>query len=120
LEAAVQSAHIVRRQTGRADWVSIVRLYDVLATLTGSPVVAINRAVGMAETTGAADGLARLDLLADDPRLLDYQPYWAARAGLLARTSAKEQAAAAYRRAIGLEPNSAVRRFLQGRLSALD
>lgn len=119
LEAAVQSAHVVRRRTGRADWAAIVRLYDVLAAMTGSPVVAINRAVAIAETGGAAEGLAELDRLVDDPRLADYQPYWAARAGLLARSGLAEQAAAAYRRAIGLETDPAVRRFLQGRLSML-
>jgi RNA polymerase sigma-70 factor, ECF subfamily len=118
LEAAVQSAHGVRRQTGRTDWAAIVRLYDALETLTGSPVVAINRAVAVAEIDGADAGLAALDRLADDPRLADYQPYWAARAGLLARTESAVEAAAAYRRAIGLEADPAVRRFLQFRLSA--
>jgi RNA polymerase sigma-70 factor (ECF subfamily) len=119
LEAAVQSAHVVRRRTGRSDWVAIARLYDALETLTGSPVVAINRAVALAEATGAIAGLAALDRLADDPRLADYQPYWAARAGLLARTGATDLAKAAYRRAIGMESDPAVRRFLQGRLSEL-
>ncbi|WP_158922093.1 RNA polymerase sigma factor [Acidisphaera sp. S103] len=119
LEAAVQSAHGVRRQTGRTDWAAIVQLYDALETLTGSPVVTINRSVAVAEVKGAAAGLAELDRLADDPRLADYQPYWAARAGLLARMGSAASAAAAYRRAIGLEADPAVRRFLQGRLSAL-
>ncbi len=119
LEAAVQSAHVVRRRTGRSDWAVIVRLYDALALLTSSPVVAINRAVAVAETAGAAAGLADLDALAGDPRLADYQPYWAARAGLLARTGAVSEAQAAYRRAIGLEPDPAVRRFLDGRLTLL-
>jgi RNA polymerase sigma-70 factor (ECF subfamily) len=116
LEAAVQSAHVVRRRTGRTDWAAIVRLYDALVTLTGSPVVAINRAVAVAEAAGAAEGLAHLDLLAGDPRLANYQPYWAARGGLLARTGQAAEAAAAYRRAIGLEADPAVRRFLQARL----
>jgi RNA polymerase sigma-70 factor (ECF subfamily) len=119
LEAAVQSAHVVRRRTGRADWGAIAQLYDALAALTGSPVVAINRAVAIAETLGAAAGLAALDALAGDTRLADYQPYWAARAGLLARSGAIEAADAAYRRAIGLEAEPAVRRFLQQRCEAL-
>jgi RNA polymerase sigma-70 factor (ECF subfamily) len=120
LEAAVQSAHVVRRRTGRTDWAAIVGLYDALATLTASPVVAINRAIALAEATGAAAGLAQLDLLADDPRLAGYQPYWAARAGLLARTGAADQARTAYRRAIGLEADPAVRRFLARQLAGLD
>jgi RNA polymerase sigma-70 factor (ECF subfamily) len=119
LEAAVQSAHGARRQCGRTDWAAIVQLYDALEALTGSPVVTINRAVAVAEIEGAASGLAALDRLADDRRLADYQPYWAARAGLLARLGAAADAAAAYRRAIGLEADPAVRRFLQGRLSGL-
>jgi len=75
LEAALQSAHVIRRRNGRADWPAIVQLYDALAALTGSPLVEINRAVAVAETRGAAAGLAVLDAVADDPRLADYQPY---------------------------------------------
>jgi RNA polymerase sigma-70 factor, ECF subfamily len=119
LEAAVQSAHVIRRRTGRSDWPAIVRLYDALAALTGSPVVAINRAVALAETSGAATALRQLDALADDPRLVTYQPYWAARAVLLAGAAMTVEAKAAYQRAIGLEPDPAVRRFLSARLTAL-
>jgi RNA polymerase sigma-70 factor (ECF subfamily) len=119
LEAAVQSAHVVRRRTGRPDWAAIERLYDALSALTGSPVVAINRAIAVAETRGVAAGLAALDTLADDARLAEYQPYWAARAGLLARTGAVEEADRAYELAIGLESDPAVRSFLQERRAAL-
>jgi RNA polymerase sigma-70 factor, ECF subfamily len=119
LEAAVQSAHVVRRRTGRPDWAAIERLYEALSALTGSPVVAINRAIALAETQGASAGLAALDALADDARLVDYQPYWAARAGLLARTGAVDEADRAYELAIGLEPDPAVRDFLQARRAAL-
>jgi RNA polymerase sigma-70 factor (ECF subfamily) len=119
LEAAVQSAHAVRRLTGRADWEAIVRLYDALVTLTDSPVVALNRAVALAEADGAPAGLAALDALADDPRLAQYQPYWAARATLLARTGAAIAADQAYTQAIGLEADPAVRRFLEQRRAAL-
>jgi RNA polymerase sigma-70 factor (ECF subfamily) len=119
LEAAVQSAHVVRRRTGRADWPAIERLYEALASMTESPVVAINQAVAVAETRGAEAGLAVLDALQDDPRLADYQPYWAARAVLLGRTGAMEAADQAYARAIGLEADPAVRRFLQQRRQEL-
>ncbi len=115
LEAAVQSAHVVRRHTGRTDWAAIERLYDALSAITDSPVVAINQAIAVAETRGPAAGLAALDALADDTRLADYQPYWAARAGLLARTDRLDAADQAYQRAIGLESDPAVRRFLQQR-----
>jgi len=119
LEAAVQSAHVVRRQTGTADWAAIEQLYDALAAITGSPVVAINRAIAVAETRGPIAGLAALDVLGDDPRLADYQPYWAARAGLLARAGEVGPASEAYERAIGLEADPAVRRFLQQRRADL-
>jgi RNA polymerase sigma-70 factor (ECF subfamily) len=119
IEAAVQSAHVVRRLTGSADWAAIEKLYDALLALTGSPVVAINRAVAIAETQGPAAGLAQLDALADDTRLSEYQPYWAARAGLLARIGDAAEAASAYDRAIGLESDPAVRRFLQTRREVL-
>src|SRR6516164_4899695 len=119
LEAAVQSAHVVRRRTGRSDWAAIERLYDALSAITGSPVVAINRAIAVAETHRAAAGLAALDQVADDGRLAEYQPYWAARAGLLARADDVAAADAAYQRAIGLESDPAVRRFLQQRSEQL-
>jgi RNA polymerase sigma-70 factor (ECF subfamily) len=115
LEAAVQSAHAARRAAGRTEWRAIVVLYDALAAITGSPVVAMNRAVAVAESEGAEAGLAALDGAAVDARLADYQPYWAARAGLLARIGNAAAAAQAYQRAIGLEADPAVRRFLQRR-----
>ncbi len=104
--------------TGEADWHAIERLYEALATLTGSPVVTINRAVALAETRGPEAGLALLDTVAGDPRVAQYQPYWAARAGLLARAGPGPEAADAYRRAIGLEPDPAVRSFLLRKLDA--
>jgi len=119
LEAAVQSAHAVRRRTGRTDWAAIAQLYDALWQLTASPVVALNRAIALAETESPAAGLAALAALGDDPRLKEYQPYWAARAGLLARKGDIAAAEDAYVMAIGLESDPAVRRFLQRRRAAL-
>ncbi|WP_421915204.1 RNA polymerase sigma factor [Mesorhizobium sp.] len=119
LEAAVQSAHAARRLTGRTDWAAIRALYDALLLIAGSPVVAINRAVAIAEAEGAVAGLAALYVLGDDKRLNEYQPYWAARAGLLARLGNVAEAIDAYDRAIGLERDPAVRRFLQGKRGAL-
>jgi RNA polymerase sigma-70 factor (ECF subfamily) len=119
LEAAVQSAHSVRRHGGRADWAAIAGLYEALHALTGSPVAALNRAVAVAEAAGAAAGLELLDALCGDARLRDYQPYWAARAELLARCGRVEQAGEAYRLAVGLERDEAVRRFLHKRWEAL-
>ncbi|RJF87045.1 RNA polymerase subunit sigma-70 [Oleomonas cavernae] len=120
LEAAVQSAHVVRRHTGRADWAAIVRLYGALLALTESPVVAINQAIAIAELDGPRAGLAALDAVTGDVRLAQYQPYWAARAELLARSGATAAADDAYGRAIGLEADPAVRRFLQHRRDQLN
>ncbi|MBB6409829.1 RNA polymerase sigma factor [Mesorhizobium sangaii] len=119
LEAAVQSVHAARRLTGLTDWAAIRNFYDALSVIAGSPVVAINRAVAIAEAEGAVAGLAAIYVLGDDKRLNDYQPYWAARAGLLARLGQVPQAIDAYDRAIGLERDPAVRRFLQGKRAAL-
>ena len=64
LEAAVQCVHAARRTAGRTDWHAILELYDGLLALTGSPVVAVNRAVALGETAWPAAGLAALDELA--------------------------------------------------------
>ena len=119
LEGALQSAHVHRRRTGRANWAEVTRLYDALFALTGSPVVAINRALAIAETHGANTALEALPDAAADARLAQYQPYWAARAELLARAGAHGEARGAYEIAIGLERDPAVRRFLQRRRSSL-
>jgi RNA polymerase sigma-70 factor (ECF subfamily) len=119
LEAALQSAHVHRCRTGRANWADVVELYDALLALVGSPVVAINRALAIAELQGADAALEALREVEADERLTEYQPYWAARAQLLARTGAHGQARCAYDVAIGLERDPAVRRFLQRSQSAV-
>ena len=119
IEAAIQSAHVVRRSQGQADWKAIVDLYGILASMVPSPVVALNRAVALAQAGHPDDALAVLDDLADDPRLADYQPYWAARAEILVRVGKKPEAEIAYERAIGLEHDPSVRAFLQGKRMVL-
>jgi RNA polymerase sigma-70 factor (ECF subfamily) len=120
LESALQSAHVYRRRTGHANWAEVVQLYDGLSALTGgSPVVAINRALAIAETDGAAAALNAMPDVAADVRLTEYQPYWAARAELLVKTGAYSEARRAYEIAIGLERDPAVRSFLQRRQLAL-
>ena len=119
LEAALQSAHVERRRTGRTDWTPEVQLYDALHALTGSPVVALNRALAMAERDGPHAALAIIDALSADKRLANYQPYWAARADLLARIGEREQAHHAYEMAIGLTRDAAARSFLQMRQAAV-
>ena len=120
LEAALQSAHVDHRRSGRADWRAVVRLYDALFELTRSPVVAINRTLAVAELHGPNAALKALPDSASDGRLLEYQPYWAARAELLTRAARYAEAREAYELAIGLERDPAVRGFLQRRQQALD
>ena len=119
LEAAVQSAHVDRCMTGRENWADVVELYDGLYALAGSPVVAINRALAIAEAFGAEAGLDAMPEAGGDVRLGEYQPYWATRAELLSRIGAHAEARKAYEIAIGLERDAAVRRFLEKRRSAL-
>ena len=120
LEGALQSAHVSRRHTGRANWEEVVQLYDALMSLYGSPVVAVNRALAIAEVYGPGAALDAIEEVAADVRLAEYQPYWAARAELLAKTGAHCEARHAYEIAIGLERDASVRRFLQQRQARLD
>ena len=119
IEGALQSAHVHRCRTGRANWTEVVQLYDALFAMTASPVFAINRALAVAEIEGPGAALRAIEEVAGDPRLAEYQPYWAARAELLAKSGAIDEARTAYQMAIGLERDPAVRRFLQRRQSLL-
>ena len=121
LEAAIQSAHTARRLTGVANWPIVVKLYDHLLALTNSPVVVLNRAVAVAEVEGAAAALnGAMAALASDKRMLGYQPYWAARGHLLARTGHATEALEAFTVAIGLTTDDAVRAYLQRQASGLE
>jgi RNA polymerase sigma-70 factor, ECF subfamily len=119
LEAAVQSVHTARRLTGRTDWQAIAALYDALFALTGSPVVAINRAAAVAHARGAAAGLALLEEVGAEGGLDGFEPYWVARADLCARLGQIGEARKAYSLAIGLQSDPAARAFLIERLAAL-
>jgi len=119
LEAALQSAHVHRRLTGHKNWAEVVQLYDALASITDSPVVLINRALAIAELDGPQAAREALQEIAADPRIMQYQPYWAARAELLSKAGAYDEAREAYDMAIGLEHEPAVRTFLQRRQAVL-
>lgn len=112
IEAAIQSAHVARRVTGRPNWDSVVALYDVLLGLTHSPVALLNRAAALAETEGPDAALASLEPIAGDRRMAGYQPWWATRGHLCARAGRKEEAFEALTLAIGLSTDEAVRHYL--------
>ena len=119
IEAAIQSAHVARRRGSPATWPAIVALYTHLEALTGSPVVSLNRAVALAEIHGPETALVILDGLADDKRMADYQPYWAARGHLLARAGRRSDAYGALTLAMGLSTDDAVRSYLLAQRAAL-
>jgi len=95
------------------------QFYDALSALTDSPVVAINRALAIAELHGPQAAVAAMNEIVADDRLTQYQPYWAARAEVLSKSGAHGEAHQAYEMAIGLEREPTVRAFLQKRLAAL-
>jgi len=92
-----------------------VQLYDQLSVLAPSPVVALNRAVAVAELDGPEVALAAVEALDLDA----YQPYHAVRAEMFRRLGRTDDAAAAYRRAAELSANPVEREFLERRLAAL-
>lgn len=119
IEAAIQSAHVTRRLTGKSNWRAVVALYDHLLSFTRSPVVILNRAVARGELDGPWAALEDLAPLEADKRLVSYQPYWAARGHLLARAGNTAAAVEALTVAIGLTTDDAVKGYLKLRLSSL-
>ena len=118
VQAAIAAVHADAATAEATDWSQVVALYDQLDALRPNAVVALNRAIAIAELHGPADGLAALELL-DSARLADYQPYHAARADLLARAGQRDAARTAYDRAIELSVNPAERRFLEQQRGAV-
>ena len=113
IQAAIAALHVQAPDFDSTDWPQIAALYDVLAKLDPSPVVAVNRAVAVGLADGPDAGLAILEAAAADPRLARYQPLHAARAELLHRVGDAAGADAAYERAIALTSNEAQRAALQ-------
>jgi RNA polymerase sigma-70 factor (ECF subfamily) len=117
LQAAIAALHAQAASPEQTDWPRIAALYAELLTVVPSPVVALNHAVAVAMAKTPADGLALIDRIDGLER---YHLLHAARADLLRRLDRPEEAAIAYRCAHELATNPADRRFLAGRLLALD
>jgi RNA polymerase sigma factor (sigma-70 family) len=115
VQAAILAAHVQAPSWSATPWPQIVALYDLLHRLEPTPVVALNRALALAERDGAAAGLEALDPLA--PRLDGYHLFHAARGELLRRLGRSDDARAADRRALELTDNPAERRLLEQRLA---
>ncbi|GAA1936838.1 RNA polymerase sigma factor [Kitasatospora viridis] len=103
--AAINAVHTSARRAGDTDWSQVIALYDQLARLDRSPIVALNRAVAVAELDGPGVALAAVDRL--DPELAGYHAYHATRADLLRRLNRRQESRAAYERAIELAGNAA-------------
>ncbi len=114
-EAAIAAVHSAARRAADTDWAQILALYDQLTVVAPSPVVALNRAVALAEVVGAAVALTEVDRL----DLVGYHVYHVVRADLLARLGRGGEAVEAYRMAVALTDNAAERAFLTARATAL-
>ena len=116
VQAAVAALHDEAADAASTDWPQIVALYDVLMTLTPSPVVALNRAVAVAMTEGPEAGLELLNAIADHPALRRYHPFAMAKADLLHRLGRFDEAAQHYRRALDCARTAPEKRLLRRRL----
>ena len=111
LEAAIQSVHADRAQTGRTDWAALVVLYEHLVRLAPTLGARVAQAATVAEAHGPGAGLTLLDAI-DRGSVATYQPFWAVSAHLLRQSGNYAAAAEAYDRAIGLTEDPAARQFL--------
>lgn len=117
LEAAISAEHCKAARPEDTDWQQIVRYYTLLQQVTGSPIVALNRAVAVAMADGLEAGLSAIDSLASQGDLDEYHLLHAAHADLLRRIGSKTEAAKSYKRALELVTNDSERRFLERRLA---
>jgi RNA polymerase sigma-70 factor (ECF subfamily) len=111
IQAAINAVHSDAPTAEETDWHQIVQLYDQLVALSPTPVVALNRAIAVAEVDGPTPALALVDRLDLD----GYHLFHATRADLLRRLGRSEEAAEAYDAALALVTNAAERRFLEDR-----
>ena len=116
LQAAIAAVHAEAPSADSTDWHQIELLYDELMRVVPSPVVALNRGVAIAMARGPAAGLEVLDGLAGEDQLQQLHLYHSARADLLGRVGRRDEAAAAYGRALELATTAAERRFIARRL----
>ena len=112
IQAAINAVHSDAPTAGDTAWSQILRLYDQLFALVPTPVVALNRAVALAEVEGPAAGLVAVDELGLD----GFHLFHSTRADLLRRLGRTEEAAEAYKAALEFATNEAERAFLEGRL----
>jgi RNA polymerase sigma-70 factor, ECF subfamily len=115
IQAAINAVHSDAPTAAHTDWGQILALYDQLLAVSPTPVVALNRAVALAEVKGPQAALAAVD---DLDALGEYHLYHATRADLLTRLDRHAEAATAYDRALSLATNATEQAFLEGRAAA--
>ncbi|MDP9710747.1 UNVERIFIED_ORG: RNA polymerase sigma-70 factor (ECF subfamily) [Pseudomonas fluorescens] len=120
LQAAIAAVHAEAPTAGETDWAQIVGLYDVLLRAVPSPVIELNRAVAVAKRDGALAGLTLIEGILGRGELQDYHLAHSARAEFCRQLGRVEEARVAYRRALELTRQEPERRFIEGRLKALD
>lgn len=119
LEAAIATEHCKAARAEDTNWAQIVTLYSTLEEVMPSPIVSLNRAVAIAMAKGPQPALELIDQLAASGELDEYHLLHAARADMLRRLGANEEAAESYKTALGLVSNDGERRFLERRLREL-
>ena len=120
VEAAIAAVHASASSNASTNWGAIVELYDTLLSMRSSPVVALNRAIAIAEQRGPEYGLVEIAAIADPTRLASYPFYFAALGELELRCGRPHAAHSHLVSAIALARNSAEREFLNRRLAACD
>ncbi len=120
VQAAIAAVHVEAPSSSATDWDEIVGLYDALLRMEPSPVVELNRAVAVAMRDGPAAGLALVDAIMARGVLQDYLFAHSVRADFCRRMGKKEEARAAYQRALELTLQEPEQRFLRRRLAELE
>ncbi|MGH6926400.1 MAG: RNA polymerase sigma factor [Propylenella sp.] len=118
LQAAIAACHARARTAGETDWMRIAALYAVLAQISPSPVVELNRAVALGMAFGAAQGLELVDALAGEPSLKSYHLLPSVRGDFLQKLGRLDEARAEFERAASLTKNERERKLLLDRAEA--
>jgi RNA polymerase sigma factor (sigma-70 family) len=119
IESAIAVAHASAPTLEQTDWSAIVKLYDRMSTMVRSPVVALNRAIALAQAEGPERGICELQAVPQPERLTRYPFYFAALADLECKRGAHDLARRHYERALTAARNDAERSFLRARLAAV-
>jgi RNA polymerase sigma-70 factor (ECF subfamily) len=118
IEAAIAAVHAGAARTEDTDWRTIISLYDVLMTLTPTPVVALNRAIAIAQVDGPERGLTEIQAIADRERLSTYPFYLATLGELELRRGQSARARTHFEAALQHARSPMERRFIEQRIRA--